>query len=322
MRPKDLVDFVAVGQMNFKVELRFYIAKFFPRVPYLPGLLFGVVLRRASNNDRAGLKRSARAQDAFPQVIGRNHRKPDGLPALFGHGKGLRKQMLLDAAKKLIGVQFVFTGSRAAQQSDVQNNHVAASRFDAIENVAQVVEIEVVAHRNKDVAGPRAHGLRRKFGLQLQVELIHLHFRRGASMSAVLGNRENDKEQNGKCAARHGGYRFGEQVDDGDEEERQRDQAEADGDLHSANMKIKRYLELALPWPRVPEDEDGQAVHRKTPDHSESVEVCEKSDIAAAYENRDDLQCDDDVYDPVAGAESRMRLPEPRAENTVLGNAV
>src|SRR5580698_5368733 len=111
--------------------------------------------------------------------------------------------MLLDAAEQLIGVQIGFAGGGAAQQADMQNNHIAAARLDALENVAEMIEIEVVAYRHQDVARPRANCFRCQLGLQLQVELVHLHMSRATSVGAALGNRENDKEQNGKGSARH-----------------------------------------------------------------------------------------------------------------------
>src|SRR5580704_11899706 len=230
--------------------------------------------------------------------------------------------MLLDAAEELIGIQFVFAGSGAAQQAHVQNNHIAAARLEAIENVAKMIEIEVVAHGHKDVARPRANCFRCQLGLQLQVELVHLHVRRAASVGAALGNRENDKEQNGKGSARHGGHRLGEKIDNSDEKQRQRDQAESYRNLHTPNIEIKWHLEFAHPRPGVSKHEHRQAVHREAPDDAEGVEVCKKSDIAAADKNGDNLQQDDDIDDAVASAESGVRLPEPGAENAVLGNAV
>src|ERR1700675_1451353 len=173
--------------------------------------------------------------------------------------------MLLDAAEELIGVQFVFAGSGAAQQADVQNDYIAASRLDAIENVGKMIENEVVADRHEDVARPRANSFRCQLGLQLQVELVHLHVSRAASVSATLGNRENDEEQNGKSAACHGGYRLGEKIDHSDKKQRQRDQAEADRNLHAPNIEIQGDLELAYAGSRVSQHEDGQAVHRETP---------------------------------------------------------
>src|SRR5580658_8708373 len=230
--------------------------------------------------------------------------------------------MLLDAAEELVGVQFVFAGSRAAQQPDVQDHDIAAARLDAIEDVAQMIEIEVVANGHEDVAGPRADGLGRQLGFQLQVELVHLHVSRAASMGAALGDGENYKKQDREGAARHGGDRFGEEVDDGDEKEGERDQTEPDRNLHAANVKIERDLKLAHSRPGVAKNENGQAVHRETPDDAEGIEVRKKSDIAAADKNGDDLQKNDNIDDAVACAEPRMRLPEPRTENAVLGNAI
>src|SRR5690242_4172371 len=107
MRAKNLVNLVAIGEMYFQVELRLDIAQFFPGIPNLPGLLLRGVLRRTPNYDRAGLERSAGAQDAFPKVIRSNYREANGLAALFGHGQRLGKKMLLDASEQLIGVKFV-----------------------------------------------------------------------------------------------------------------------------------------------------------------------------------------------------------------------
>jgi len=43
----------------------------------------------------------------------------------------------------------------------MQHDHVAAPRLDAVENVAKVIQIEVIADRHKDVPGraPTASGL-------------------------------------------------------------------------------------------------------------------------------------------------------------------
>ena len=40
MRAQHLVHLVAIGKMNFQVELRLGIAQFFPGIPNQPGLLF------------------------------------------------------------------------------------------------------------------------------------------------------------------------------------------------------------------------------------------------------------------------------------------
>ena len=53
--------------------------------------------------------------------------------------------MLLNAAKKLVGLQFVFAGTRTPQQAHVQHNNVAPSRFQAVQHISQVIQIEVIA---------------------------------------------------------------------------------------------------------------------------------------------------------------------------------
>src|SRR5690348_388163 len=180
----------------------------------------------------------------------------------------------------------------------------------------------MVADGHKNVARARSDGLRRKFGFQLQIELVHFHLGRAAAVGAALGNGEDNKEQNGKSSARHGGHGLGEKIGDGYEKQRQSDEAQADRNLNAANMEIKRNLEFALAGPGVAEDENGQPVHRETPDHAEGIQVCQKSHVAAADEDGEDLKPDDDIDNAVAGAESRMGLAEPRAENSVLGDTI
>src|SRR5205823_13401539 len=95
-----------------------------------------------------------------------------------------------------------------------------------------------------------------------------------------------------------------------------------DRDLHSANLEIERNLEFTLARTGVPKHQDGQAVHRETPNHTERVEVRQESDIAMADQNRKNLQCNNDVDDAIARAELRVGLAEPFAQHAILGNAV
>ena len=48
------------------------------------------------------------AQNTVPQIVSGNHRQANRLSALLGHRQRLREKMLLNAAKKLVGLQFVF----------------------------------------------------------------------------------------------------------------------------------------------------------------------------------------------------------------------
>src|SRR6202453_3600456 len=230
--------------------------------------------------------------------------------------------MLLDAAEKLIGFEFVFTGAGAAQQTHVEHDNVAAAGLQPVEHIAQVIEIEVIADRHEDIAGTRANRLGAQFAFELEVELIHLDVRDAAVAATPLGDREYDVEQDRENAARHRRNRLGEEVYDRDQEKDQRDDAEADRNLNAADAQIKRHLEFALAGIGVAQHENGEAVHREAPDHAEGVQVGQEGDVAAADDDRRDLQDDDDVDDAIAGAELRMRLTEPLAKHAVFGNAI
>src|SRR6202158_2358296 len=102
VRPEHFVNLVAVGQMNFQVELRLRIRQFFPTLADLPRLLFSVVLGGAAYDNGAGLQRGGSAQNTIPQVISGDDGQSNRFPALFRHGERLGKQVLLDAAEELI----------------------------------------------------------------------------------------------------------------------------------------------------------------------------------------------------------------------------
>src|SRR5712672_4632316 len=120
----------------------------------------------------------------------------------------------------------------------MQHDHVPAPRLYAVENIAKVIQIEVVADRHKDIPRPRADRFRAQLTFQLKIELIHFHMSHPAVSGAALGNGEHDVQDYRKDAAGHGGYRLGEQVRYRNQEKRERNQSEAHGTLHAAEIKI------------------------------------------------------------------------------------
>src|ERR1700688_650664 len=104
VRAEYFVNFVAVGEMNFQIELRFLIAELLPSIADLTSLFFRGFLGGMSDDDSAGFQRGSGAQDTVPQIIGGDDREANGLASFFGHGQGLGEKMLLDAAEKLIDV--------------------------------------------------------------------------------------------------------------------------------------------------------------------------------------------------------------------------
>src|ERR1700740_1163485 len=171
-----------------------------------------------------------------------------------------------------------------------------------------MVHIEVVADGNQDVAGLCADRFRSQLAFQFQVQLVHFGVRHSSVSRTLFRNGEHNVEQHGKHAAGHGGHRFGKQVDERDQKQRQGDYSHSARSLFSANRKVERNLEFALARIGVAQDKYGQAVHGKTPDDPEGVQVREEGHITAADKNGDDLQNHDDVDDAVAGTKARMRL--------------
>src|SRR5712672_3457220 len=204
----------------------------------------------------------------------------------------------------------------------MQHDNVPAPRLDAVENVAKVIQIEVIADRHKDIPWPRADGFRAQLAFQLEIELIHFHMSDPAVSGASLGNGEHDVQDYRKDAAGHGGYRLGEQVRYRDQEQRERNQPEAHRNLHAAEIKIEGNLKLALAGSRITQNQHRQAIHREAPDHSEGIQVREESNIAPADQNGENLQAYDDVDNSIAGTKARMRLPKPFRQHAIFRNTI
>src|SRR4029077_7629420 len=269
MWTQHLINLVAVRQMYFQVELRLGIRQLFPRFADLPRLLFALPSAGSAHHDRRRLQAVPSAKNTVPQVVCSDHRESNRFSALFCHGKCLRKQMLLDAAKKLVGIKFLFAGSGTPQETHEQHNQVTETWLHSIQHISQVVHVEVIADRNQYVAGSRANRFWSEFAFQFEIELIHFYVRHSCVATAALRNREDYVQQHQKPAARHGRNRFREQVDKSDQKQRQRNQSKAQRNLFPAYREIKRHLEFALARIRIAQNQHCQPVHRETPDHAE-----------------------------------------------------
>ena len=92
--------------------------------------------------------------------------------------------MLLDAAEKLVGVEFVFAGRGAAQQADVQHDDVPASRLDAVQYIAKMIERVMIADRDENISGTRSHAFGRQLAFKREIELVHFHVRAAVRRAA------------------------------------------------------------------------------------------------------------------------------------------
>src|SRR6266581_23245 len=291
MWPKDFVDLVPIGQVDFQIELRLRIAELFPGLTNVPRLFFAAPFGRVAENNRARFERLSGTKNTFPQIVGRNDRETYRLAALFRYRQRLRKKLLFDAAKELLAFEIVFARRRAPQQAHMKNDDIATPGLDAVEHVPQVVQLVNVADRNEDIARAHVEGSRCQFTFLFEIELIHgLHVAcTGRTAGGTLREREHKEEQDGEHHSRNRSGRLGEQVHDSDREQDQRDQAEANGDFDSADSEVERHLILTLARLLVAQHEDRKAIHRETPDHAEGIEVREKRHVAAADQNRQDL---------------------------------
>jgi len=83
--------------MDFQIELRLLIAKFFPGFADLPRCSSFDSLVERPTTIVLDCKRSGRAQDAVPTNRWRRQPQADDLPRFFGPWKALEEELLLNA---------------------------------------------------------------------------------------------------------------------------------------------------------------------------------------------------------------------------------
>src|SRR5579863_8298761 len=181
----------------------------------------------------------------------------------------------------------------------MQDDDIPAAWLDADQNGSQMIQSVHVAHRNENISRACANGFGRQRAFHFQVELIHFHVLGAAALmlGVSLRNRENDKKRNRKRDAGDGGLNLRKQVEDGDAEQNKRDQSEADGNFHTEEFEVQRHAVFAISRVGVAKNKYGDALHREAPNHTEGIQIREKSDITAADDDRNDLQSRNNVDD-------------------------
>src|SRR5215472_17379314 len=172
-----------------------------------------------------------------------------------------------------------------------------------------MIQSVMIAHRNQDVSGARAHRFGSEFTLLGQIELVHFDVRRASHPS--FGKRKPDEQQNREAAPSHGGNGFREQVDHRNDKQGKSDQAETHGNLHATKIKIKRHLKFALARIGLTEYQNSQPIHRETPNDAEGIQVGQKSHMTTTDDDGKKLQRHHDIDDPIAGPKLWMWLAKP-----------
>src|SRR5688572_21578764 len=74
--------------------------------------------------------------------------------------------------------------------------------------------------------------------------------------------------------------------------------------------------------PPEPQDQHAKRFHEKTPDDAERIGLSKQYDITPADNDRDELEANDGIDEPIRGPESFVRPPEPRHQHSVLSQAI
>src|SRR5690242_8099556 len=201
-------------------------------------------------------------------------------------------------------------------------NYVLLSRINPVQSGTQAVQGVVVSYHHENIAGPHAQSPGCQVVARLKIELIKFCMGRGASACDRFGYFKNCEEDDRESDSGDRCNLFGEEVDSTESDQRERYQGEPNGYFGITNSEIQRYAILAFARLFVTKHEHGQALHRETPHHTECVRFAQDKDVATAQDNREELQGDHEVQDPVRSAELAMWLAEPFGKNSIFGDSV
>ncbi len=196
VRAEDFESLVPGGHVDFEVELRLGIAEVFPGFANLTSLLFALPFAGSAGDNGGGLQALSGAKNTIPEIVGSDDGETNRFAAFFGEAERLREKMLFDAAEELIGVKFLFAGSGTAQDADVKGDNIAATGFNAIEDIREMVEIILIADGDEDIARACADGLGGELAFDFEIELIHLDVRDAGLARSFFGDGEDDVKKN------------------------------------------------------------------------------------------------------------------------------
>src|SRR5437016_5771810 len=233
-----------------------------------------------------------------------------------------REQLLLFEAEELVVRQFVFAAAGTVQESHMKHDYVLLVGIDAVENRAEVMQRVVIANHHQHIARPDAQPFRSEIVAGLQIELIEFRVFSCPIFGRLLGYGENREENDGECDARNGRNLLRQKIDEAQRDERQGDQSQTHGDFNVADFEIERYTKFSFAAMAVPKDEYGQSFRCEAPHDAERVRFAKDKDIAAAEQDRGNLEKDDQIENVVRGTELPVRMTEPLRQNPVLRNSV
>src|SRR5580704_3227492 len=166
------------------------------------------------------------------------------------------------------------------------HNDILLDGIGTRQDRAEIVQIARVAHGYEDVPGTHAHGATTQFLIAVDAELVELlRLTMALAGDVPLRQRENHEKHGAENDAGDGGFVLGEKIYDGGDEQHGRDYDETKRDLRLADMEVTGNAPFAVAGFGEAQDQDGQRLHGKAPDHTEGVQRGKGIDVAAAEDD-------------------------------------
>ena len=89
-----------------------------------------------------------------------------------------------------------------------------------------------------------------------------------------------------------------------------------------SDADVRGHAPSPLAFKLKPEDQQGQRVEGKTPDHAKCVGFTQDIDVASAGDDGEQLQANHQIDNAIAGPKLFVGPAKPVGKNAILGNAV
>ena len=295
-----------------------------PGLAQAPRLLAGRHHRGKAGDDLGGIELRRRVRDRVEHVRRGHDEEAHPLARLFGQGHHAAEEELLVAREDRALGEALVAGIGPLGHPHRHHDQVPLSRVGELEGLLQMLQGVVVADEADGVAGADPHRLGGDGLLSLQSELVGLHVGRRPAPPHVdlLGGEEKAKEDEGEAQAADGGDLLGDEVHGSEQEEYERDGAQAERQLRGAEGDVERHL----PLPRTPvleaQHEHRQRLEGEGPDDAEGIGLAERVGFAPRSHDGHDLEQDDEVDEAVGRAVLPVGLAEPGRHDAVLAHPV
>src|ERR1035438_6182123 len=277
---------------------------------------------REAHHDARGLQVGGGLHDGVIGVGAGDHHQLDVFAGLFRQGDDFGEDLGLGIGEHLVRLQAELAGA-GLEGAHGEHHDVDLAGVGLEQDALQVLQAVGIAHGDQNVAGTHVDGLLGNFRGRFQAEFFGLLTLVLVAPAVVdFGALEDDEEGDGESDSGDGGHLLGEQVDDGEREQREGNEDQPNRQLEFADHEIERRLALAIFGGFVAQHKNREGLHREAPHHTEGVGFAQHDYVAAGEQDGEQLEDDDGIDEARGGAEAVMRLAEPIGQDAILGDAV